>query len=629
MPIKRIIIAIMVIVAAIDATAAEMTDSVRLDEVVVTGVRGSGDTHSLPATVTVVDRNTLEQSHQTSILQVLNAEVPGFFATSRGVMGYGVSTGGSGQMSVRGIGGAAQSGLPTTALLVLIDGHPQYMGLMGHPIADAYQTTIAERVEVLRGPASTLYGSNAMGGVINIITRKEPVDTVERAFKLGVGSYGTVEAECSVNRRIGKFTGFAAVNYNRSDGHRANMGFEQAGGIAKFGYEFSNNWNATLDLNTTHFDASNPGAVGSLYYDNDQCIDRNSLSLVVNDVYGSTSGAVSLFINWGRHKINDGYQEGEDPLDYRFNSRDRMMGVSIYQGFSFLHGNRTTVGFDYLHFGGKAWNKYISDGSRDILVDKTMDEVAGYVDFNQRIDSWLAVDAGARIDHHSHTGTEFVPQAGVVVNLSDDTDIKASASRGYRNPTIREMYMFAPQNPDLEPESLWSYELSFSRVLQGGRLRYSAGGYYINGDNIIIRAANPNGSGMLNQNSGEIENWGAEASASWAINTHWSVSGSYSWLHMENPVLASPEHKLVLSARFVSGRWSACAGLQCIAGLYTDLDEDTTEDFVLLDAQCGYKATDRLSLYVKGENLLAQRYQIMDGYPMPKATFMAGLSAKF
>ena len=62
-------------------------------------------------------------------------------------MGYGVSGGAAGQMTLRGVGGG-----PTTGLLVLIDGHPQYMGLMGHPIADACQSMLADRVEVVRGP---------------------------------------------------------------------------------------------------------------------------------------------------------------------------------------------------------------------------------------------------------------------------------------------------------------------------------------------------------------------------------------------------------------------------------------------------------------------------------------------
>ena len=80
-------------------------------------------------------------------------------------------------MNLRGIGGS-----PTAGLLVLIDGHPQYMGLMGHPIADAYQTMLTDRVEVLRGPASVLYGSNAMGGVINIVTKRPTKANVQASF---------------------------------------------------------------------------------------------------------------------------------------------------------------------------------------------------------------------------------------------------------------------------------------------------------------------------------------------------------------------------------------------------------------------------------------------------------------
>lgn len=106
-------------------------------------------------------------------------------------------------MSLRGIGGPAQSGVPTTGMLVLIDGHPQYMGLFGHPISDAYQSLMAERVEVLRGPASVLYGSNAMGGVVNIVTRKMREDGVKNYLHTGYGSYNTLQSELTNRIRKG------------------------------------------------------------------------------------------------------------------------------------------------------------------------------------------------------------------------------------------------------------------------------------------------------------------------------------------------------------------------------------------------------------------------------------------
>ena len=109
-----------------------------IDEVVVTGTRNETDVRHLPMTISVVGRQQIEKRYETSLLPLLTEQVPGLFTTSRGIMGYGVSTGAAGGMSLRGIGGS-----PTAGLLVLIDGHPQYMGLMGHPIADAYQSMMA------------------------------------------------------------------------------------------------------------------------------------------------------------------------------------------------------------------------------------------------------------------------------------------------------------------------------------------------------------------------------------------------------------------------------------------------------------------------------------------------------
>ena len=595
--------------------STKVARSYAINEVVVTGTRSETDVRHLPMTVSVVGRPQLEASQQTSVLPVLNSQVPGFFSTSRGVMGYGVATGASGQMSLRGIGGPAQAGLPTTGLLVLIDGHPQYMGLMGHPIADAYQTMMAERVEVLRGPASVLYGSNAMGGVINIVTRKMQEDGIRTNINIGAGSYGSVQTEATNRIRKGRFSSTVTASYNRTDGHRADMAFEQYGGYAKLGYDFTDNWKVWGDVNVTRFNATNPGSVMKPYIDNDQRITRGMTSFVLENHYEKTSGALSFFYNWGDHWINDGYQPGGEPLQYRFNSNDQMLGVSWYQSIQLFQGNRLTVGADYFHFGGEAWNQFF-DGHRETSADKSLNEVAGYVDFRQDIAAWLTLDAGARVDYHSQTGTEFIPQVGLAFHLPENAEIKAMASKGFRNPTIREMYMFPPQNPDLTPEKLWNYELSFSQRLMDNRLSYGLNVFYINGENLIIRLPNPNGSGMLNQNSGEIENWGAEANVGYQFNSVWSVMANYSWLHMEHPLVAAPEHKL-------------STGIQYVKGLYTDLDAATKENFVLWDMQGSFKATNYLSFYVRGENLLAQRYEINAGYPMPKATFMGGVNINF
>lgn len=600
----------------------------QIDEVVVTGARHETDVRHLSQTVSVVGRAQIEHSLQPSLLPVLTEQVPGLFVTSRGVMGYGVSNGAAGSISLRGLSGG------TARLMVLIDGHPQYAGIFGHPIADAYQSFLAERVEVLRGPASVLYGSNAMGGVINIVTRKMQEDGVNTHLHAGYGSYNTLETELTNRVRKGRFSSVVSGSYNRTDGHRDDMGFEQYGGYAKLGYEMTDHWDVRGDVNVTHFNASYPGPVSAPLLDGDQRITRGMTSFALENHYEKTSGGLSFFYNWGDHWINDGYtpSAGESPQDARFNSHDYMTGISLYQSTQFFTGNRITLGFDWFRYGGRAWNEYVSGekvGTTSDLVDKQEDELAGYIDFRQDFCSWLTFNAGLRVDHHSRVGTEWVPQAGLAFHLPQAMELKASVSKGFRYPILREMYMFPPQNPDLQPESMWNYELVFSQRLMEERLYYGVNLFYINARNLIQTLPNPHGSGMLNQNTEKIENAGIELQAAYRINRDWSVDGNYSYLHMAHPVIAAPEHKLYAGANFSQGRWNVSTGLQYIAGLYTQTDPAVTKDFVLWNVRASFRAIRWLDIWARGENLLAQRYEINAGYPMPRATVMAGVNLNF
>ena len=598
------------------------TDSLSLQEVVVTGTRNATDVRHLPYTVNVINRQTLTEQQQTSVLPTVMQQVPGLFVTSRSMMGYGVSTGAAGGISLRGVtGGAGQ-------LLVLIDGHPQYNGVYGHPISDSYQTLMAERVEVLRGPASVLYGSNAMGGVLNIVTRSMHEDGVKTHINLGAGSYGTVQTEASNQIRSRRFSSTIAAQYSRTDNHRPNMGFEQYGGYVKLGYDISEHWNAAVDLDLTHWNASNPGTVTQPKLENDQWITRGAASLTIENHYNKTSGALSVYDNFGRHKINDGYNaEGGTPQTDLFRSKDAVAGVSWYQSAQLFEGNRVTVGLDYQHIYGHAWYTNRETGETVTTQRRLMqsahsheNEVAGYVDFRQDINEWLTIDAGLRYDHHSTAGGEWVPQAGIVYRPVETGALKASVSKGFRNPNTREMYMYGTANHDsLRAERLWNYELSWRHSLGG--FSYGANLFYIKGDNMIQAVAGKN------INTGEIENYGLELEAEYRIDSHWSVSTNHSLLHMKNPVVAAPTYKGFLGANFNCQKWSVIAGLQYLNGLYTAVGKDEQkENFCLLNATVNYALSKNIDLWLRGENLLAQSYEINLGYPMPRATFMGGMN---
>lgn len=624
MNIKDCILGTLLLVSSTVSARTSVADTLRLDEVVVTGTRNTTDIRHLPQTVTVVGRDKLTENERVSVLPTLMEQVPGLMLTSRGVLGYGVSGGGSGGMMLRGISSGAGQ------VMMLIDGHPQYNGIYGHSISDTYQTMMAERVEVLRGPASLLYGSNAMGGVVNIVTRSMNTDGSRAYVNLGAGSWGTFQSEAGYGMRRGKLRINTSAQYSRSDNHRPHMGFEQYGGFAKVRYDLNANWHLFADADITHFNASYPGTVTAPMLEADQWITRGTVTAGIENHYKRTSGRLSLYDSFGRHKLNDGYNAmNGSPQTRLFRSNDALMGVSWYQSAVLWEDSRLTVGFDYQNIYGHAY--YTSRETGEVLETQNKQsgeernhEIAGYADIRQDIFSWLTAEAGLRYDHHTVTGSEWIPQMGIVIRPLRNGELKLMASKGFRNPTMREMYLYPPSNTDLEPEQMWSYEVSWKHRLLSRRLHYGVNLFYIDADN-IIQTVN-----RKNVNTGALRNKGAEIELQYHINRHWSINTNHSWLDMRYPVVSAPKYKGYLGASMSYGRWSGSAGLMQVCGLYTDVGENsTTEDFTLLNATVGYAASKHARLWIKGENLLAQKYEYMAGMPMPRATFMCGVNVEF
>lgn len=358
---------------------------------------------------------------------------------------------------------------------------------------------------------------------------------------------------------------------------------------------------------------------------------RGVASAVLENEYRRTSGAMKFFYNFGSHEINDGIPttSSASPPEYRFRSDDQMFGFSAYQSYTFFAGNKTTAGFDFQRFGGKAWNKYPDEADNVELADVHLNDAAGYLNMQQSLlNNRLTMNAGIRLDHHEINGSEWIPQLGLSCSPAASTVLKALVSKGFRNPTIREMYMFPPQNPDLKPERLWNYELSYLQTWFNNQLSLGVNLFYIKGDN-MIQVAMVDGR-PLNINSGKVENSGIELSTAWQATQSLRFSANYSYLNMTYKILAAPEHKLFVSGNYTKKRWIFSSGLQYIGNLYTSLGpEAQKERFLLWNARVSYKTLEWLNLFLRGENLLGQQYEINEGYPMPGATVFAGLQVHF
>jgi outer membrane cobalamin receptor len=586
-----------------------IADTFNLDEVVVTGSPVKVNKNNVPMAVTVVNHEQISESSESDILPVLNGRVPGLFVTERGVTGFGVSTGAAGQITMRGIGGS-----PTTGVLMLIDGHPQYMGIFGHPLADSYVSSDVERVEVIRGPASILYGSNAMGGVINIITRKQTEEGFHGNGNLMYGSYNTQKYMASGGFKKNKLLVFASVNHDQTDGHRPHSDFNITNGYFKLGYALNNNIKANTDFSLAKFKATDPGPdTLNAVPGNSLDITRGYWALTLDNDFEQFSGTVKLFYNFGEHYISDG-----------FHSNDANYGLNVYESIKLFEGNCITLGVDYTRFGGKAENEKAMNGAGMVFKDTTLFETAAYGFVQQTVYEKLTLNAGLRADYHEVYGLRWIPSAGFAFKVATQTTWKGSVSKGFRSPTIQELYMWN-HNPNLKPETVMNYETGIVQSVFSHKMKIELTGFIVKGDNLIINVP-PEGL----QNTGIVSNKGIEFSADANPLKNLTVNITYSYINMKSPVYATPKHHIFLSCRYAWNRFAFMASVQYINHLDTDASKVVYfQDYTLLNAKISYRVWKYAELFISGENLLNQKYETNRYYPMPGVTAFGGVNLKF
>ncbi len=581
-------------------------DTLRIGEVVVTGTPVKINRNQVPMSVSVVTGAQINESSESSVLPILSGRVPGLFVTERGVTGFGVSDGSAGQITIRGIGEN-----PTTGVLILIDGHPQFMGIMGHPLADSYVASDIERVEVIRGPGSVLYGSNAMGGVINLITKKQDQNGFHGNARLMFGSFNTQKYMASGGYKKDKLSLFVSGNHDQTDGHRPNSGFNITNGYAKAGYDMNDHLKFSADFSLAAFKSSDPGP-DTLRATKGQTIDitRGYGSFSADNNFEKASGTAKLFYNFGEHNITDG-----------FHSTDHDYGLNLLESLNLFRGNMITVGLDYVNYGGLAENMKAMAGKGIVFADTSVYELGYYGFMQQTLAKKLTLNGGLRLQHNRVYGNIWIPSAGFAFAANENTTWKASFSKGFRSPTIRELFLWGP-NPKLQPETVFSYETGILKSFCHRKLNLELTAFFLKGNNLIITVPMK---GL--QNAGAILNKGLEFSADANPNANLNVHAAYSYINMKSPVYATPEHQLFISSRYRLNKTAFMLSLQQIINLDTDPSPAASlQSFTLVDAKISRRLFKNAEVFVSANNLLNQKYEENRYYPMPGTTFFAGIN---
>lgn len=583
-----------------------------LDEVVVTGSNKAMPRNLLPYTVSVVDSRQLEATDKTQLLSAISGKVPSLFVSQRGLFGFGVSNGGSGGIKIRGVGGS-----PTSGVLMMVDGQPQFAGLYSHPVADFYGTEYVDHVEILRGPGSVLYGSNAMGGVINVITRQARQDGIYTTLSSQYGSYNTWQTTLTNMARHGKFSSLVSLGYDRTDGTESNFDFKQSSLYAKIGYDISRQWALAADYSLMNFRANDPiyARLRGADYVIHQNVTRGESSLALSNRYASTDGVVRLYYSYGNHYIDD---------PNHFHSLDDRFGILAYQNFSPWHMATSTIGFDFNVYSGKIPMSGGNSSGNGTLGRKNITEYSPYITLQQSLfDGLLSLSAGLRMANSDKFGSHWLPQVGVALYPAQGWTLKTSLAKGYRNPSFRELYLYPPHNPDLDPESMMNYEVTVSRRFSR-YLNVDLTGYFSEGSNIIQTVSGKN------VNTGSFRNKGIELSATSHPFDALSLRASYSYMHTSlDGLTAAPKNQYFLGVDYdVLPQLTVNAELTGVGGLYV-ADGVKHQNYALLNMRLTYKPIKYVDLFVNLDNITDANYMINNGYRMPGFTVMGGFKVKF
>lgn len=586
-------------VAAAEATIRLQPATLRTAvEVVVTGEPLAGH-----ATGTAAE---IERNGARTVLDAVEALVPGAFVTRRGVVGYGIATNGTGGVAIRGIGNQ-----PNTGVLVVVDGRPDFQGLMGHPLPDFYSLSDAAAVAVTEGPASVLYGSNAMGGVIEIQPSR-PAEGMSTRLTSGLGSYLTGQHRLAHGARLERSFYSLAAGVSHTRGDRPSSAFRNQDGSVALGRDFSERWKGSLDARYGHFHVEDPGPESAPLHNSYARVGRGGFSLNLDNSGGRTWGYTRVYSSLGNHYITDG-----------FRSIDRTTGLRVNQHVALTPALTVEGGTDVVRYGGRARNVVQGlDYGRHNLHSE-----AGFARAQWLPASRLRFHSGLRYEHHSAFGGLVVPEAGFGLSLHPRYTLSAQVGRGFRNPTIRELYLFPAPNPELLPEHLWNHQVSL-QARPADTLEASVTAFYADlRDGIVVMGRFPN---LAMVNAGRALNRGIETMLRWRPSRRVVLRSGHAWVHSTNLQPYVPEHKWNYAVEVDAGRAFLHFGGITAGSRWGDAQHTRRMDgYSAAAVRVSVPAGRRTSFFTMVDNLLNRRYEVVPGYRMPGINASGGLTVHF
>lgn len=479
------------LLCATSAYSQQVSDTIQhyeLKEVVVTGTKTERNPLEIPARISVIRAEIIESSVTMQLDDILRFSPGVNVNRTSGIYSQRP------MVTIRGLSGNEQA-----RTLVLMNGIPINTSDEGGVNWNRINQYDVERIEVFKGPGSSLYGNSAMGGVINIITKK-PKAPQEVYSGVSYGTYNTLRQDLNVRIRTDNgYYGVLSQHYIQSDGYNSvpvdkrtpydtDRFLEAIGASARVGYADSKwlNWEMQYDV------FRDKRGEGYQIYAPDGCYRNFNTNLVRGNLRGgnqTTSYTLSGFYQLENYYDINERMRGANYSRYDVNSYRKDMGGFLNVNQKIAESNTLTGGFEY-KVGSISGGDYYQTAPYDTIFNAgKLNTLAGYIqDEHSMLDKRIILIAGLRFDRvtfadgdyyttdpwntipelKDNTWTELSPRAGVRLNFIEQLSGYISYSHGFRASILDDLtrtgwMWIGPKyaNPELEPESINNYEIGF------------------------------------------------------------------------------------------------------------------------------------------------------------------------
>ena len=594
---------------AANVSAAE--ENIQIKEVVVTATRTEKEQKDVTQSVTVITAEDIKKSGATTAAEVIER-------TSGVVLNDYGTRGSLNNISIRGAS--------FQQVLVLLDGRRMNSSSAGGFDMSNLPVLVDEidRIEIVRGASSALYGTDAVGGVVNIITKT--TTTAETSVTGEAGSHGYQSVAVANANKVGKFSYALSAGKEKSDGFRTNSDLDKTITGAKFGYELSQD--SSLEMSADYLEKQ-IGVPGSEQFPSPlaQEWDRN------------TGASLTYRTKFSRE------------LDLRLNAyenRDKIIYKDPDFALDSKHVGKTTGAEAQTNWMVNSWNQLSLgvEAKEDHLTstdagEHTASLWAAYLQDEISIGEPLIVVIGGRNDSHSVYGDKFSPRVSARYLIAGpETIIRASAGEAFRAPTLNDLYWsfdgFEQGNPNLKPETSKEYEGGVEQPFgKGNSVKFTVFERKVKDLIQWLPDANFIYS-PVNIGKARISGYEAEAKLVPVEQLTWAVNYTYM-----DPVDETTGEKIyyVIPQRQIKSYVNL--SLFSIMNLYIEgrivrnyvKPGEPSWQYEVADAKVTMPVS--LGQHMKAEvfigvkNIFDRKYSTVKGYPMPRAEGSGGIALQF